>query len=165
MQAGHLAFLKDWFETIGALGNPPWEDLRFQVIGLLRCALPAGREFAEFFAIPGRDVRLPASPAATVKWMAIETGIRPSEGAFLTCGRILRDYESKRRQLLRKIVERLLTLTGQRQPEGDTLAFAILDRRLVVIRPSEVPGIEVELEALASVRDSILSELRIVTRR
>ena len=121
--------LKDWFEQAKRIGGPPWEAHRFQVVGVL------GAHGTH--AIVGRDFDLPASPEFTVGWIGEVHRTRGAENRARAL-ELLREFEVRRRRLLSGIVRQISQAPRRPSSDVEVSAYAIVDRRLFLLRRDEV---------------------------
>ncbi len=131
MRANYLVSIRDWLERVLLIGEPPWREDHFQIFGTL-----AGYRFA----VPGRDRYLPASPEQTVDWVQHFLDRNAQPESVLDAIDLLRDFEVRRRELSAKIVERIRKGEGY-VPVDDVIAYAVVDRELLLVRESDAPGL------------------------
>jgi len=129
------------------LGPVFWDDCCFQIVTTVNG--PSD------LAVIGSDFAVPASPAASARWYLRSTHpVGTSTASVDSLTEILATFQRDRRSALVRLFQRVEALaSADAQPPDDLVAYAIIDRRLILVRRFEAPALD-DVYARASAIDA-----------
>ena len=136
------------------LGPPPWGTDRFQIFG----------SHQTLGAVIGRDLEPPASPEDSLRWYRTRPGAVPAPAGGQYALKLLREFEITRRMMVAKILDLIFSATQGDQRQTEAVGYAIADRKLVLIAPREVPGLDELLERASALNERMFVEVEQLLR-
>ncbi len=136
------------------LGPPPWGQDRFQVIG----------SHLRIGAVVGSDFEAPASPEDSLGWYETEARPSVSSGGREEALQLLRLFEVQRREAITRILDTLFAVVQGDRFRTEAVAYAVVNRKLVLIESREIQGLEVLFDRARTLDDKIFDEAAQILR-